>query len=301
MGQFSWLDCVTGKPILDGVAKTSYVLVPREFGGGHIEEDCYDGYGNFGGYDIYDLVAYWNKDYLLGREFGSVPKLEDYAGLWSYEIEDLKDKGYSDAEIAELDNQARQKYYQAAVGRKDASTQRMLDFSRGKYTDAQMRRKYGNDFKREIGIDIACYDEDNFSLKYPIKITYDPNVTYEECKPSKSDPNQGWGEAEPGDWFYGITGYIPSGASKLNKREVKSIINKVFSGGIEGSPDLSIRNAVEDREWSDDPDLPDDWFAVTLYLTLSDKDDGEYYMRRLFEAFGDAGYSSVDIYWEEND
>ena len=56
MGQFSWLDCVTGKPILNDVERTSYVLVPQEFGGGHIEEECYDGYGNF---DFYDILSIW--------------------------------------------------------------------------------------------------------------------------------------------------------------------------------------------------------------------------------------------------
>ena len=64
MGQFSWLDCVDNKPILDGVTKTSYVLVPQEFGGGHISERCYDGYGHFGGKDIYELVLDWNKKFI---------------------------------------------------------------------------------------------------------------------------------------------------------------------------------------------------------------------------------------------
>ena len=26
-----------------------YVLIPKEFGGGHLVEHCYDGYGHFGG------------------------------------------------------------------------------------------------------------------------------------------------------------------------------------------------------------------------------------------------------------
>ncbi len=45
---------------------------------------------------------------------------------------------------------------------------------------------------RLIGIRIACYDEDNAKLKYPIKITHDPLAVYEDCKPSLSDPWQGW-------------------------------------------------------------------------------------------------------------
>lgn len=68
MGQFSWLDCRTDEQVLDcanyGLKRDVYVLVPEEFGGGHIKETCYDGYGNFGGHDIYDLVADWNQKYL---------------------------------------------------------------------------------------------------------------------------------------------------------------------------------------------------------------------------------------------
>lgn len=55
MGQFSWLDCKTGEQVLDNVERKVYLLVPKEFGGGHIEEDCYDGYGNFG-WDVVNIV-----------------------------------------------------------------------------------------------------------------------------------------------------------------------------------------------------------------------------------------------------
>ena len=44
---------------------------------------------------------------------------------------------------------------------------------------------------RWLGIIMACYDKDNFALEYPIKITT-KEMEYEEVKPSKSDPNQGW-------------------------------------------------------------------------------------------------------------
>ena len=44
---------------------------------------------------------------------------------------------------------------------------------------------------RHLGIIMACYDEDNFSLEYPIKITT-MEMEYENVSPSKDDPNQGW-------------------------------------------------------------------------------------------------------------
>ena len=127
MGQFSWLDCKTGEQVLDDVERDVYLLIPKEFGGGHIKETCYDGYGRFGGRDVYALVAAWNKP--------------------------------------------------------DKVT--------------------GNDEEdRLVGIEIACYDEDNRALKYPIKITHDASAIYEYCQPSDGDPNQGWevDEDEEDDW-----------------------------------------------------------------------------------------------------
>lgn len=128
MGQFSWLDCKTKEQILDDERRDVYLLVPKEFGGGHIKEEMYDGYGRFGGRDAYALVAQWNKPELC----------------------------------------------------------------------------IGNDeVDRSIGIDIACYDKDNKALKYPIKITYDPDAVYEDCEFSPSDPNQGWATYEDDDeeWY----------------------------------------------------------------------------------------------------
>ena len=44
---------------------------------------------------------------------------------------------------------------------------------------------------RFLGITLACYDEDNEKLKYPIKIT-SVEMDYEAAEISKNDPNQGW-------------------------------------------------------------------------------------------------------------
>lgn len=149
MGQFSWRDCVTGKPILDNVRKTSYLLVPAKFGS-NIEEPEYDGYGHFGGHDVYDLVVDWNK--------GMIPEIirRIKNGTWVC--------GGSKTDIENLQN-----YYD----NKPISCE-----------------------KRWLGIIMACYNEDNYTLEYPIKITYQAGASYEDCKPSPSDPNQGWGDDE---------------------------------------------------------------------------------------------------------
>ena len=38
---------------------------------------------------------------------------------------------------------------------------------------------------RDLGILMACYDEDNFALKYPIKIT-SKEMEYEDANPSET-------------------------------------------------------------------------------------------------------------------
>lgn len=147
MGQFSWIDCVNGTAILDNVYEKSYVLIPKEFGGGHIEEDCYDGYGNFGGKDIYDLIPVWNKEM-----------------------------------IPEIIRRAKNGHWKASINEREQ--EQFMNFYNGKPINCPLRY---------IGISMACYDEDNASLEYPIKITHDSEAIYENCKASKADPNQGWG------------------------------------------------------------------------------------------------------------
>lgn len=65
MGFFSWLTCDTNESISNRHSVrgplTAYALIPKEFGGGFLKEENYDGYGVFGGRDIFALVAEWNK------------------------------------------------------------------------------------------------------------------------------------------------------------------------------------------------------------------------------------------------
>ena len=64
MGFFSWKTSDTNKSISNVYSSRGsfrvFVLIPKEFGGGYIVEDYYQGYGVFGGKDIYALVAKWN-------------------------------------------------------------------------------------------------------------------------------------------------------------------------------------------------------------------------------------------------
>ena len=54
-----------------------------------------------------------------------------------------------------------------------------------------MNELYGTDWKRNIGIDIACENEANAAVKFPIKISKEKPESYEQYKASKTDPFQG--------------------------------------------------------------------------------------------------------------
>lgn len=171
MGQFSRLDAITKQQILVGKPETVYLLVPREFGGGHIAEHCYDGYGHFGGNDVYELVAKWNH--------AMIPAILELnkQDLWKCKLD-------------ERNIELLTRYYHNLP---------LVLTHDGKIYQKELR---------DIGIIMACYSEDNRRLKYPIKITYNPYAAYELCEPSDADPNQGWPEnndmakfPNPGTWM----------------------------------------------------------------------------------------------------
>ena len=148
MGQFSWIYSDTNKQVVDDKHADTFLLVPKAFQkkyGKAIYEGCYDGYGNFGKYDVYDLIAEWNKE-MIPEIIRRIKNGNWHCNTKEKDIEELKN------------------YYE------------------GKEIDCEVRW---------LGIIMACYDEDNFALEYPIKIT-SKEMNYEDVLASKSDPNQGW-------------------------------------------------------------------------------------------------------------
>lgn len=168
MGFFSWKTSDTNRSIANCYSKrrtfTVFVLCPD---GTAIREDKYEGYGDFGGYDIFELVAEWNKDNLT----------IDY-------LDKPKRNNWDKSEEGEL-------WYQSALNRYHRDCNMLDDYKSGK-DDVYMLGQYGEDWKRIIGINIACYDRQNEALKYPIKFVQNPNLNYDDVKPSKSCPNQGY-------------------------------------------------------------------------------------------------------------
>ena len=204
MGQFSWIYSDTNKQVIDDRRADTYLLVPKAFQekyGKAIYESCYDGYGHFGRYDIFDLIAEWNREFLSKDMLRDKPKLENYGGLFRFEIDELRKQGLSEEEIEKKDFEQKERYYNAAVKRYEESIQKLTDYKHG-MSDDEMSQRYGRYWKREIGIDIACYDEQNETIPYPIKIT-SKLMEYENVSPSQSDPNQGWEEDDfdEEDWL----------------------------------------------------------------------------------------------------
>lgn len=185
MGQFSWLDCENNSQIVDNKIADVYVLVPKEFGGGHIHERCYDGYGNFGGRDVYELVADWNRKYLKEHpDFRIQSSIERI----KYGITRLQESyikaGMEIPENIKIPDNVEE------YGMKVSSFSWYDDYCDLSMIKEEFQKKNGE--YRGVGIDLACYDEDNIALPYPIKITHNPDLKYEDCKPSLIDPNQGW-------------------------------------------------------------------------------------------------------------
>ena len=162
MGCFSWMFADRNNKKNLKIDHKGYLLTPENR---TLKAYPYEGYGEFEGYDAYDLVAIWNRMYLSKHPEYVIPQHERFGGK-------ISDKPWY-------------KYY--------------ADMS---LTEKEMMDKIRNDEKakkslifaelRCIGIEIACYDDQNAALPYPIKIVSKRGIKYNEVPASESDPNQGF-------------------------------------------------------------------------------------------------------------
>lgn len=157
MGSFSWYASDTGRAIQIHRPVRVYALQPD---GEPLKESAYDGCGEFAGQDIYDLVADWNRmflsehpDFLLIKDGKQVPVS---SFCWYPIYADLKNT-------------------------REEVTQKVKQLCGNPVFDY-----------RWIGIDIACDNQNNFRIPYPIKIVQ-YIVPYCDAQPSMRDPYQGGG------------------------------------------------------------------------------------------------------------
>ncbi len=161
MGQFSWMFADTENKVALNEGHEAYLMLPH---GGYLYESFYDGYGNFAGKDVYELVAEWNREYLathpefvLSSNFGYI----------------MTDGSYKQHPFKVSENSWYKAYADLTLTKEEVA-------------------KAACHF-RDIGIAIACEDVHNAAIPYPIKVCRRPDTPYDKLPPSNGDPNQGWG------------------------------------------------------------------------------------------------------------
>lgn len=154
MGLFSFMYADTENTENLCIGESAYLLLPdRE----PIFELSHDRYGHFGGADVYEVAFDLNTN-LLTQEFldACIGTPRNYGRRIIHWIWERK----TDQEISDLIKQ-------------------QCD-----------NNSFTRDWKREVGITLGCYDEDNMRLPFPIKITKQP-CEYQQVLASKGDPEQG--------------------------------------------------------------------------------------------------------------
>ena len=160
MGYFSWMLANKNNEQALMIGDVGYVIQPEGMGK-PIKTEFYEGYGRFDGKDVYELVVDWNRPYLSSIIRNISRKGEDYNTFCL-----IADKAVNGDDKA------------------DSLAQQLLE-------NGEISELVRTNWKRNLGIKIACCDEDNEALPYPIKISSSSRFKYNNLIPSKNDPNQG--------------------------------------------------------------------------------------------------------------
>lgn len=166
MGCFSWMFADKDNEKNLKINHKGYLLLPN---GGELKESCYEGYGEFDGQDAYDLVVDWNRKYLSEHPEFEIPQ----------------HNRNNDPSTKRADEFVWYPYYADLSLNRDEVVAKILEDPKAPYGN----RLYDYRF---IGIDIACYDDQNAALPYPIKVVSKRGINYNEVPASKGDPNQGF-------------------------------------------------------------------------------------------------------------
>ncbi len=79
---FAWKDCQNAQKRVR-CQKPAYVILPNDT---VIEEPCYEGFGKFGGHNIFQMVADWNCLHLRDILSQMAPRMENSAMRELYEL-----------------------------------------------------------------------------------------------------------------------------------------------------------------------------------------------------------------------
>lgn len=160
MGCFSWLFADKNNTENLKIGDSGYIACPD---GSFIKTSSYGGYGRFSGRDVYELIVDWNRPHL--KEILSEREIRPSKAK--------RDSFITDELIA-------------LVMESDKKAQEYVDHHINKNCCLRW------DWKRNLGIYLACYDEDNEAIPFSIKIAKTTNCRYEELPASKGDPEQGF-------------------------------------------------------------------------------------------------------------
>lgn len=180
MGCFSWLFADTDNTQNLRIDRAGYIACPD---GTFIHEQCYEGYGEFNRQDVYELVVRWNRAFIAENPDFLLPHIHRFynGSVKQYRLKDFRWYPV----IADLSIPFEQL--------RDALDKHLRE-------TVSLYRPYSAEL-RGVGIDIACYNEDNAALPYPIKITRKMRgVHYKDLPASKRDPEQGMVIYHAGRW-----------------------------------------------------------------------------------------------------
>lgn len=152
----------------ENLYQDSSVIVNKSTGYAFIKENFYDGYGMFGEHDIYDVIVDINKGYI--KE--ALEKQKELA------LKYCKEHGYTE-EQASREKEKYESYLKIAkmVDDNVAEDEIIKEFIKMTGMNYDFEKQ---EWKRYLGIQIACYARDNELLKYPLKVTSSTRVIYED-------------------------------------------------------------------------------------------------------------------------
>lgn len=185
MGCFSWMfaDTDNRKPL--NMNESGYLVMPD---GTLLHEPSYEGYGEFAGQDVYALVADWNREF-LSQNPNFIIKQHEYIN------DDTAPGGYRKAPDKKVSDFLWYAAYADLTKSREEVVATWLEAVRAIQKADPETRIYGGEW-RSIGLAIACYDDQNAALLYPIKVCERGDIPPYQAQTliaSMQDPNQGFG------------------------------------------------------------------------------------------------------------
>ena len=176
MGQFSWNTSDTKKPIMNNYTskcKTVYFLQPD---GKHIKEDSYDGYGNFGGIDVYEWLAERNAPELCKK--GDT----EHNRLIGMAMENIS-IGQSSGFYRDIETEAIYSYNFHEI------LDEVKPFDGNYGSEFKNGLTYNEEIEKGILVDVNPFKNE---IKWTLKFSYDPNANYDELSTATHAKNQGF-------------------------------------------------------------------------------------------------------------